>query len=74
MPILWQQNKIVSTIHVSGSIELRDLDWSATLEGYQEGDAIGYGATEQAAIADLQEQLTTNREDSNAKKQEHLSG
>lgn len=31
----------------------RHFDWSAVETGYEEGDAIGYGATEEEAIADL---------------------
>lgn len=33
------------------------FDWEATLEGYDEGDPIGFGATEALAIADLKERL-----------------
>jgi len=32
-------------------------EWSATLEGYEPGDAIGRGASEEQAISDLAEQL-----------------
>jgi len=32
----------------------RRFDFSATREGYDEGDLIGYGKTEQEAIDDLQ--------------------
>lgn len=35
----------------------RQFDWSAVTDNYEGGDPIGYGATEQEAIADLQEQL-----------------
>lgn len=34
----------------------RRFDWSAIREGYDEGDLIGYGNTEQAAIDNLKEQ------------------
>ena len=34
-------------------IPVRDYDYCATLDGYEPGDAIGYGPTEQAALADL---------------------
>lgn len=34
-------------------IPTRDYDWSAIREGYDEGDLIGYGKTEQDAINDL---------------------
>lgn len=33
----------------------REFDWSATIDGYEPGDPIGYGATEQEAIEDLQQ-------------------
>ena len=31
----------------------RSFDWEATRDGYDAGDAIGYGETEEKAIADL---------------------
>ena len=34
-------------------IPIRDYDWSAFREDYDEGDLIGYGETEQSAINDL---------------------
>lgn len=34
----------------------RRFDWSATDEGYEPGDLIGYGTTEQEAIDDLLKQ------------------
>jgi hypothetical protein len=34
----------------------RDFDYSAVRDGYDEGDLIGYGATEADAIKDLLEQ------------------
>jgi len=34
-------------------IPIRDYDWSATREDYDEGDLIGTGKTEQDAINDL---------------------
>ena len=36
-------------------ISVRDYDWSASREDYDEGDLIGYGRTEQDAIDDLLE-------------------
>lgn len=33
------------------------FDWAATLPGYEPGEAIGYGSTEQEAIKDLLDQL-----------------
>ena len=37
-------------------IPIRDYDWSAIRENYDEGDLIGYGKTEQEAINNLIEQ------------------
>lgn len=34
-------------------IPIRNYDWSAIRESYDEGDLIGYGKTEQEAIGDL---------------------
>jgi hypothetical protein len=42
------------TTFVNPPIPVRDFDWSATLEGYEGGDPIAYGRTEQAAIYALQ--------------------
>ena len=38
-------------------IPKRDWDWAAYLDGYEPGDPVGYGRTEEAAITDLKEQL-----------------
>ena len=38
-------------------IPVRDFDWQAYEPGYEPGDALGHGATEQAAIDDLLDQL-----------------
>lgn len=35
----------------------RRSDYCATRDGYEGGDPIGYGATEQAAIEDLKQQI-----------------
>lgn len=43
--------------HVYPPIPIRCCDWSATLDGYEGGDPIGYGATREAAQADLLEKL-----------------
>jgi hypothetical protein len=47
-----QENKII-TSYVCPPIPVRCMDWQATYEGYDEGDPIGNGATEQEAIDDL---------------------
>jgi hypothetical protein len=36
-------------------IPIRRYDWSAVREGYDEGDHVGWGATEQEAINELLE-------------------
>jgi len=38
-------------------IPTRAFDWCAMLDGYEPGDPIGYGSTEEEAIADLKRQL-----------------
>lgn len=43
--------------YVHPPIPIRDRDWCATVDGYEPGDPIGWGATEQDAIADLMDQL-----------------
>jgi len=45
----------IITIHECPPIPVRDYDWSALREDYDEGDFIGYGRTEQDAIDDLLE-------------------
>jgi hypothetical protein len=47
--------KIITIKHCP-PIPVRDYDWSALREDYDEGDLIGYGITEQDAIDDLVEQ------------------
>ena len=37
-------------------IPIHRFDWTATFEGYEPGDPIGYGETEWQAINDLKEQ------------------
>lgn len=38
-------------------VPVRCWDWCATLVGYDAGDPIGWGATEQEAIEELKEQI-----------------
>ena len=45
----------IITSQDSPPIPVRDYDWSALREDYDEGDFIGYGRTEQDAIDDLLE-------------------
>ena len=37
--------------------KIRRFDWSAVMDGYEPGDPIGWGATEQEAVDDLWEQV-----------------
>ncbi len=48
--------RTIVTAFVNPPIPCRDFDWSATRDGYEEGDAIGWGRTEAAAIDDLEAQ------------------
>lgn len=48
------KSKIVTTFNYP-PIPIRNYDWSAIREHYDEGDPIGYGTTEQEAIQDLLE-------------------
>jgi hypothetical protein len=45
----------VNTSHVHPPIPVRDFDWSATFDGYEPGGPIGWGRTEEEAIADLRQ-------------------
>jgi hypothetical protein len=45
--------KPIHTSYDFPPIPIRNCDWSATFDGYEPGDPIGTGRTEQAAIADL---------------------
>lgn len=47
----------IITEFVHPPIPTRSCDWSATLDGYEPGGPIGRGATEEAAVADLLEQI-----------------
>jgi hypothetical protein len=43
----------IITAFVYPPIPIRRYDWSAVREGYDEGDPVGWGATEQEAINEL---------------------
>lgn len=52
----------IITMHVFPPISIQDFDWQAVRDGYEGpdgdgvgGDPIGWGSTEEAAIADLLE-------------------
>lgn len=47
----------IITRQINPPIPTTAFDWQATWEGYDLGDPIGFGATEQAAIEDLREIL-----------------
>jgi len=47
----------INTEWVYPPIPNRNYDWAATLEGYESGDYIGYGPTEEKAKENLIEQL-----------------
>ena len=44
------------TTYINPPIPSRNFDWEAVGDNYDEGDPIGYGATEQEAIDNLEEQ------------------
>jgi len=46
----------IITEYVYPPIPKRDWDWAATRDGYEPGDPIGRGPTEDAAIRDLLDQ------------------
>ena len=48
-------NKIITNYDYP-PIPIREFDWSAVREGYEPGDLIGTGRTEQDAINDLERQ------------------
>lgn len=45
----------IYTTYVYPPIPLRNYDWSAVRDNYDEGGCIGWGTTEDEAIADLLE-------------------
>lgn len=49
----------ILTHHINPPIPRRDFDWSAITDNYEPGDPVGYGATEQEAINDLQSIITS---------------
>lgn len=46
----------IKTSYSAKPIPLRHFDWSAVRDGYEPGDLIGTGETEEVAVADLLEQ------------------
>lgn len=53
--------KIITSLWLK-PIPFRLYDWEATSDNYEAGDPIGFGATEQAAIDDLKEQIAEREE------------
>lgn len=49
-------NDKIITSYDPKPIPMRQFDWSAMRDGYDGGDPIGYGRTEEEAIADLIEE------------------
>lgn len=47
----------ILTRYAPPPIPIRDLDWDAVFENYEAGDPIGYGPTEEDAIADLKDKM-----------------
>ena len=41
------------TSFINPPIPVRGFDWQACVDGYEPGDALGHGATEAEAVADL---------------------
>ena len=49
-------NRKINTVFVNPPIPVRHMDWMATFDGYEPGDHIGFGQTQDEAIEALQEQ------------------
>jgi len=47
----------IKTEFVYPPIPIRQFDWRAYLDGGEESGPYGYGVTEEAAVADLREQI-----------------
>ena len=46
---------MIITEYANPPIPIRTWDWSAVFYGYEPGEPIGWGSTEQEAIDDLEE-------------------
>lgn len=46
---------MIATEQINPPIPTRQYDWEAIRKPYDEGDLIGYGATQEEAIKDLKE-------------------
>jgi hypothetical protein len=47
-------DRLITTEFVNPPIPNRNCDWSAVYEGYEPGDQIGWGETEEEAISELE--------------------
>lgn len=47
----------IKTHYWAKPIPMRQFDWTAVTDGYEPGDSIGYGTTEQESIDDLKSQI-----------------
>lgn len=47
---------VIETTYSPPPIVSRKYDWVAIFQGYEPGDLVGYGETEQEAIEDLKSQ------------------
>lgn len=47
----------ISVTYDPKPIPLRQFDWCATLDDYEPGDPMGFGATKMEAIADLDAEI-----------------
>jgi hypothetical protein len=47
----------VITTYVHPAIPVREFDYQSTLDGYEPGEPIGWGATPAESVADLMEQI-----------------
>jgi len=63
MTIHHRRGLVIRTDYSYPPIPNRNFDWSAILDSYEPGDKTGLGPTEEAAIADLLEQLDDNDEE-----------
>ncbi len=50
-------NPRIVTNYWAKPIPMRQFDWEATFDGYDMGDPVGYGTTEEEAINDLIQQV-----------------
>jgi hypothetical protein len=53
---------IIRTWYEHPPIPLREFDYGAVCDGYEGGDPIGWGRTEDEAIADLEVQIDEARD------------